>query len=357
MLSNQSTEHSVSSITSKLQTMSGNTATTATATIISANQSVVVQRLCEMFGKNYDEVSAAIQAEMTAMEHELQCWKLQMSDRAATTATTTAEPKTKKAPSKPRVKKSDAAAADAAATESNAESSANATVVVIESTPAAETKTKKAPRAKKVAADKPADTVVVIESPAASAEASDVTVTETVAASSASEPKAKKAPRAKKVAAPADSGSESDASVAPVVTAAASASEPKAKKTAAPRAKKADKPDVASDTVASDEQKAKKAPRAKKAAAEKPAAVVAEEAAAEVVVQAAAAVAVTAVVETPIDEESDSQYEEVEIEVVEFTFDGVKYLRSKNEDNTVYDPETSEVVGIWNEANGCIDAE
>ena len=140
----------------------------------------------------------------------------------------------------------------------------------------------------------------------------------------------------------------------------APASEPKAKKTAAPRAKKADKPDVASDTVASsDEQKEKKAPRAKKAAAEKPAAVVAEEAAVEVVVQAAAAaaVAVTAVVETPIDEESDSQYEEVEIEVVEFTFDGVKYLRSKNEDNTVYDPETSDVVGIWNETNGCIDAE
>jgi hypothetical protein len=254
------------------------------------------------------------------------------------------------------VKKSDAAAATESNAESNAESSANATVVVIESTPAAETKTKKAPRAKKVAADKPADTVVVIESPAASAESSDVTVTvaETVAASSASEPKAKKAPRAKKVTAPAD-GSESDVSV----TAAASASEPKAKKTAAPRAKKADKPDVASDTVASDEQKAKKAPRAKKAAAEKPAAVVAEEAAAEVVVQAAAAaaIAVTAVVETPIDEESDSQYEEVEIEVVEFTFDGVKYLRSKNEDNTVYDPETSDVVGIWNEANGCIDAE
>ena len=143
MLSIQSTEHSVSSITTKLQTMSGNTATTATATIISANQSVVVQRLCEMFGKNYEEVSAAIQAEMTAMEHELQCWKLQMSDRAATTATTTAEPKTKKAPAKPRVKKSDAAAATESNAESNAESSANATVVVIESAPAAETKTKK----------------------------------------------------------------------------------------------------------------------------------------------------------------------------------------------------------------------
>jgi len=233
--------------------MSGNTATTAIAPV--ANQSVVVQRLCEMFGKNYDEVSAAIQSEMTAMEHELQCWKLQMSDRAATTTTTT----------------------------------------------------------------------TTVES------------------------KTKKAPRAKKAAATTESGSESDASVAPAPApaAAATAVETKAKKPAAPRAKKADKSAVASaaETVApADEQKAKKAPRAKKvAAADKPIEVVAQQ--------------VDEVVDTNVDVDDESVFEEIEIEVVEFTFDGVKYLRSKNDDNTVYDPETSDVIGKWNEETGCIDAE
>lgn len=268
--------------------MSGNTVTTAIAP--AANQSVVVQRLCEMFGKNYDEVSAAIQSEMTAMEHELQCWKLQMSDRAATT-TTTAEIKTKKAP---RAKKSEAVAAAVAAVESDAPPAA--------ADDAAATKTKKAPRAKKsAAAEKPA---VVVDS--VPAESNDI-----------------------------------------VVVAEPAASEPKAKKPAAPRAKKADKSAVASaaETVApADEQKAKKAPRAKKvAAADKPI---------EVVTQP-----VDEVVDTNVDDDAESVFEEIEIEVVEFTFDGVKYLRSKNDDNTVYDPETSDVIGKWNEETGCIDAE
>jgi len=343
MLSVQSVEHSVSTITYKLPTMSGNTATATTAIAPVANQSVVVQRLCEMFGKNYDEVSAAIQSEMTAMEQELQCWKLQMSDRAATT-TTTVESKTKKAP---RAKKSEAVA------ESNA---AAAAVAAVESDapPAdahadAATKTKKAPRAKKAAAEKPA---VVVDS--VPTESNDiVVVAEPAAASSASEPKAKKpaAPRAKKAAATVESGSESDASVAPAPAPApaATAVESKAKKPAAPRAKKADKSAVASaaaaDTVApADEQKAKKAPRAKKvAAADKPIEVVAQQ--------------VDEVVDTNVDDDAESVFEEIEIEVVEFTFDGVKYLRSKNDDNTVYDPETSDVIGKWNEETGCIDAE
>jgi len=332
MLSVQSVEHSVSTITYKLPTMSGNTATTAIAPV--ANQSVVVQRLCEMFGKNYDEVSAAIQSEMTAMEHELQCWKLQMSDRAATTTTTTTvESKTKKAP---RAKKSEAVAAAVAAVESDAPPA---------DADAAATKTKKAPRAKKAAAEKPA---VVVDS--VPAESNDIVV---VAEPAASEPKAKKpaAPRAKKAAATTESGSESDASVAPAPApapaAAATAVESKAKKPAAPRAKKADKSAVASaaETVApADEQKAKKAPRAKKvAAADKPIEVVAQQ--------------VDEVVDTKVDDDAESVFEEIEIEVVEFTFDGVKYLRSKNDDNTVYDPETSDVIGKWNEETGCIDAE
>ena len=126
---------------------------------------------------------------------------------------------------------------------------------------------------------------------------------------------------------------------------ASSASEPKAKKTAAPRAKKADKPAVAAvaaETVAADEQKTKKAPRAKKVAE---------------VVQPVVAAAVTSVDTQVDDDDTESVFEEVEIEVVEFTFDGVKYLRSKNDDNTVYDPETSDVIGKWNEENGCIDVE
>ncbi len=289
--------------------MSGNTATATTAIAPVANQSVVVQRLCEMFGKNYDEVSAAIQSEMTAMEHELQCWKLQMSDRAATTTTTTTtvESKTKKAP---RAKKSEAVAAAVAAVESDAPAAAAAAAVAaVESDApaaaaddAAATKTKKAPRAKKAAAaEKPA---VVVDS------------------------------------VPAESN-------VVVVVAEPAASEPKAKKPAAPRAKKADKSAVASaaETVApADEQKAKKAPRAKKvAAADKPIEVVAQP--------------VDEVVDTNVDDDAESVFEEIEIEVVEFTFDGVKYLRSKNDDNTVYDPETSDVIGKWNEETGCIDAE
>jgi hypothetical protein len=61
-------------------------------------QSVVVQRLCAVFGKEYNEVSAAIQAEMTAMEHELQCWKLQLAERGESLTVASEETKKTKKP-------------------------------------------------------------------------------------------------------------------------------------------------------------------------------------------------------------------------------------------------------------------
>jgi hypothetical protein len=45
---------------------------------------------------------------------------------------------------------------------------------------------------------------------------------------------------------------------------------------------------------------------------------------------------------------------EVEVEVTEFTHNGVQYLRST--DNKLYDPESSEFIGKWNEETSGIDA-
>jgi hypothetical protein len=50
----------------------------------------------------------------------------------------------------------------------------------------------------------------------------------------------------------------------------------------------------------------------------------------------------------------ENEIEEVEVEVVEFEFEGVQYLRGKA-DNKLYDPETSDVIGVWNEQSGQID--
>jgi hypothetical protein len=54
--------------------------------------------------------------------------------------------------------------------------------------------------------------------------------------------------------------------------------------------------------------------------------------------------------------ESESQCEEEEeVEVVEMEYQGVKYLRSGK--GVVYDAETSEEVGMWNEETQSIEVE
>jgi hypothetical protein len=67
----------------------------------------------------------------------------------------------------------------------------------------------------------------------------------------------------------------------------------------------------------------------------------------------AEAEAEVAVVEVVV--ESEGEEEETEIEVTELEYNGCLYLRAKN--NTLYDPETSEVVGVWNEETKSIDIE
>ena len=267
--------------------MSGSTVNTPTAVSNTAvvAKSIVVDRLCIVFGKPYEEVVAAIQSEMTAMEQEFQSWKLQLGDRGDDNKKI--EPKTKKAPAKPRAKKADADVASAIVTDGveGAESAVDASAST-----AAESKPKKAPakpRAKK------ADVVPL-----------NVSAEEAVViAEAAAEPKAKKAP-AKPRAKKADASSES---------ASPSSEEPKAKKNAA-AAK----------------------PRSKKSA--------------EVVVAPVVEVEIT----QKDSELTEDQFEEVEVEVVEFEFEGVQYLRGKA-DNKLYDPETSDVIGVWNEATGQID--
>ena len=129
------------------------------------------------------------------------------------------------------------------------------------------------------------------------------------------------------------------------VVIAEAAAEPKAKKAPAkPRAKKADADVSASESAApsSEEPKAKK-----NAAAAKPRS------------KKSAEVVVAPVVEVEEITQKDSEltedlFEEVEVEVVEFEFEGVQYLRGKA-DNKLYDPETSDVIGVWNETTGQID--
>ena len=302
--------------------MSGSTVNTPTVVSNTAvvAKSIVVDRLCIVFGKPYEEVVAAIQSEMTAMEQEFQSWKLQLGDRGDDNKKI--EPKTKKAPAKPRAKKADADVASAIVTDGveGAESAVDASASA-----AAEPKSKKAPakpRAKK------ADSV------ASSAVATDGVEGTTEAA----EPKAKKAPakpRAKKADVVPLNVSAEEAVVI------AEAAEPKAKKAPAkPRAKKSDASSE-SASPSSEEPKAKKnagaaKPRSKKSA--------------EVVVAPVVEVEIT----QKDSELTEDQFEEVEVEVVEFEFEGVQYLRGKA-DNKLYDPETSDVIGVWNETTGQID--
>ena len=78
-----------------------------------SRKSIIVERLCALFGKSYDEIINAIQDEMTAMDLELQQWKLQVSEepqiRTKPETKRTAQ-KAKKEPAKPRAKKGAAAA-------------------------------------------------------------------------------------------------------------------------------------------------------------------------------------------------------------------------------------------------------
>ena len=306
--------------------MSGSTVNTPTVsnTAVVA-KSIVVERLCIVFGKSYEEVVDAIQSEMTAMEQEFQSWKLQLGDRGDDNKKI--EPKTKKAPAKPRAKKAAADVASAIVTDGveGAESAVDASASA-----AAEPKSKKAPakpRAKK--ADSVAASAVVTDGVEGTTEAA--------------EPKAKKAPakpRAKKAdVVPLNVSAEE------AVVIAQAAAEPKAKKAPAkPRAKKADADVSASESAApsSEEPKAKKNAAAAKPRSKK---------SAEVVV--APVVEVEEITQKD-SELTEDQFEEVEVEVVEFEFEGVQYLRGKA-DNKLYDPETSDVIGVWNETTGQID--
>ena len=49
----------------------------------------------------------------------------------------------------------------------------------------------------------------------------------------------------------------------------------------------------------------------------------------------------------------DDEPEEVEVEVEEIVIGGVMYLKAKN--NKLYDPETSDFIGVWNESTSGID--
>ena len=114
------------------------------------------------------------------------------------------------------------------------------------------------------------------------------------------------------------------------VSAPVKASPPKAKKAVAPKEPKA---------VAPKEPKAAKEPKEPKAAKAK-AAPKKKEVQVPVVVPVEVAV--------PVEEE-----EEVEVEEIEY--EGVKYLRSNK--GIVYDPETSEEVGRWNEETSSIEVD
>ena len=133
--------------------MSGSTANT---------QSVVVQRLCAIFGKEYNEVSAAIQAEMTAMEHELQCWKLQLVERGESLTTTVEETKQTKKPRANAKKSSPVTESSPAAESTPADGSAATEQEVTADKPAA----KKAPAKPRANAKKAA--VAVVESSSSS---------------------------------------------------------------------------------------------------------------------------------------------------------------------------------------------
>ena len=311
--------------------MSGSTVNTSTANTTVAAKSIIVERLCLVFGKSHEEVVQAIQSEMTAMEQEFQSWKLQLGERGDDNKKT--ESKSKKAPAKPRAKKADADVASSAVVTDGVEGAESA-VDASASTAATESKPKKAPakpRAKKSDAPAAATESAVVE---------EGTTTE------AAEPKAKKAP-AKPRAKKADAAAPLNVSAEEAAVIAAEAAEPKAKKAPAkPRAKKA--ADASSEYASPSTEE----PKAKKNAAAKPR----SKKAAEVAVSAPAAapVVVEAEIDAKHEETAEDQFEEVEVEVVEFEFEGVQYLRGKA-DNKLYDPETSDVIGVWNEQSGQID--
>jgi hypothetical protein len=311
--------------------MSGSTVNTPTAVSNTAvvAKSIVVERLCIVFGKSYEEVVDAIQSEMTAMEQEFQSWKLQLGDRGDDNKKI--EPKTKKAPAKPRAKKADADVASSAIVNDGVEGAESA----VDASASAATETTKSKKAPAKPRAKKAD---LVDSSAVVTDGVEGTTT-----TEAAEPKTKKAPakpRAKKADVVPLNVSAEDA-----VVNAEAAAEPKAKKAPAkPRAKKADADVSASEsaTPSSEEPKAKKNAAAAKPRSKK---------SAEVVVAAP----VVEVENTQKDSElTEDQFEEVEVEVVEFEFEGVHYLRGKA-DNKLYDPETSDVIGVWNEATGQID--
>jgi len=347
--------------------MSGSTVNTPIANTTVSAKSIIVERLCLVFGKSHEEVVQAIQSEMTAMEQEFQSWKLQLGERGDDNKKTESKPK--KAAAKPRAKKADADVASSAVVTDGVEGAESAVDDVSASTAVAESKPKKAPakpRAKK--ADAPATA------------ATESAVVEEGTTTEAAEPKAKKAP-AKPRAKKADAAAPLNVSAEEAAVIADEAAEPKANKAPAkPRAKKADaaaplnvsaeEAAVIADEAA--EPKAKKAPakpRAKKAAdassesaspstkepkAKKNAAAKPRSKKAAEVVVSAAPVVVEAEIDAKHEETTEDQFEEVEVEVVEFEFEGVQYLRGKA-DNKLYDPESSDVIGVWNEQSGQID--
>ena len=96
--------------------------------------------------------------------------------------------------------------------------------------------------------------------------------------------------------------------------------------------------------------KVEKVPKAEKVPKEK-----AEKVPKAKAVKASKAKAVEVVVEAAVVVEEETETEEEEVEVVEMEYQGVKYLKSGK--GVVYDAETSEEVGMWNEETQSIEVE
>jgi len=290
------------SVSHQLQTISITMSSGLTAT----TQSVVVQRLCAIFGKEYNEVSSAIQAEMTAMKHELQCWKLQIAERGEESLTTSVE--TKKA-KKPRANAKKSAADVAAAAQVTEDSVDGATEEVASVVKPAAKKAPAKPRANAKKAVVVADATASLDTAEQSADSTVVEGETQLVVDESSSKIAKKK----------------------------SAAKPRAKKDVAQSAES----DESASTVTAKKASTAK-PRAKKAVVEP-----------VVVVAAAAASEIELVAEETTTAADEFVEVEVEVEVSEFEFNGVQYLRAK--DNKLYDPETSEIVGMWNESQKTID--
>ena len=275
---------------------------------LTATQSVVVQRLCAIFGKEYNEVSSAIQAEMTAMEHELQCWKLQIAERGEESLTTSVETKKAKKPRANAKKPAADVAAAAQVTEDSVDGATEEVASVVVKPAAAAKKAPAKPRANAKKAVVVADATASLDTAEQSADSTVVEGETQLVVDESSSKIAKK-----------------------------SAAKPRAKKAVAQSAES----DESASTVTAKKASTAK-PRAKKAAVE------------PVVVVAAAASEIELVAEETTTAAADEFVEvEVEVEVSEFEFNGVQYLRAK--DNKLYDPETSEIVGMWNESQKTID--